>query len=304
LPRFAPDGTLAYASDRGHAGRLSLWIQGRGELGDIPGSVEDLQWAPDSSALLVLAADLGSDRAGAQSATKIKEAESGDEDPKVFRPAQHWRRLYRVDAGSGATTEVGPPGINVFEVGWAGGKVAAVCTEDPSESAWYEAWIGLIDLDTRSVERVHAAEWQLRSPCISPGGRVAWIEGFASDRGCVTGTVHVLGVGPLAPELDATWIAFADEHTLWYAGWRGLDSMWGRVALDGSIETRNSADVLLGARYQPRIRPSRDGSCIAAAVESPRELPEIALLTDGDAEAPRVTSLNEALAPQVTTADW
>jgi dipeptidyl aminopeptidase/acylaminoacyl peptidase len=304
LPRFAPDGTLAYASDRGHAGRMSLWIHGRGELGEIPGSVEDVRWSPDSSALLVLAADLGSDRAGAQSATKIREAESGEEDPKVFRPAQHWRRLYRVDAVSGATTEVGPPGINVFELGWAGGKVAAVCTEDPSESAWYEAWIGLIDLDARSVERVHAAEWQLQSPCISPGGRVAWIEGFASDRGCVTGTVNVLGVGPLAPELDVTWIAFADEDTLWYAGWRGLGSMWGRLALDGSIDERAAADVLFGARYQPRVRPSLDGKRVAAVVESPREPPEIALLAGGDAAAARVTSLNESLAAQVSTADW
>src|SRR6059036_2448190 len=54
LPRFGPDGTLAYASDRGHAGRMSLWIRGRGELGDIPGSLEDIEWSPDGSALLVL----------------------------------------------------------------------------------------------------------------------------------------------------------------------------------------------------------------------------------------------------------
>src|SRR5512133_1672630 len=45
-PRFAPDGRLAYASDRGHAGRMSLWIHGRGELGEIPGSVEDIHWSP------------------------------------------------------------------------------------------------------------------------------------------------------------------------------------------------------------------------------------------------------------------
>ena len=29
LPRFAADGTLAYASDRGHEGRRSLWIDFR-----------------------------------------------------------------------------------------------------------------------------------------------------------------------------------------------------------------------------------------------------------------------------------
>src|SRR5205823_4086128 len=128
--------------------------------------------------------------------------------------------LYLVDAASGATNEVGPRGVNVFELDWAGGKVVGVCTDEPTESAWYDAWIGLIDLEARTAERVHAAQWQLQSPCISPGGRVAWIEGFASDRGVVTGTVNVLGVGPLAPELDVTWIAFADDETLWCAGAR------------------------------------------------------------------------------------
>ena len=126
-----------------------------------------------------------------------------------------------MDAESGESREVQPEGVNVFEFGWAGGKVAAVCTDEPSESAWYDAWIGLIDIEARTVERIHTPEWQLQCPVISPGGRVAWIEGFASDRGVVTGTVTVHGVGPLAPEHDITWIEFADEETLWFAGWRG-----------------------------------------------------------------------------------
>src|SRR3954454_5431485 len=54
LPRFSPDGArLAHASDEGHAGRMSLRVDGE-ELGDIPGSVEEIAWAPDGSALLVL----------------------------------------------------------------------------------------------------------------------------------------------------------------------------------------------------------------------------------------------------------
>src|ERR671930_127737 len=59
--------------EKGQAFESRLWIDGRGEVGDIAGSVEDIQWSPDSRSLLVLAADLGSDRAGAQTATKIKE---------------------------------------------------------------------------------------------------------------------------------------------------------------------------------------------------------------------------------------
>ena len=303
LPRFGPDETLAYASDCGHAGRMSLWIHGGGEVGEIPGSVEDIQWSPDGRVLLVLAADLGSDRAGAQTATKIKEAGAGEEDPKVFRPAVHWRRLYLVDAASGETKEVSPESVNVFEFDWAGGKVAAVCTDEPSESAWYDAWIGLIDLESRSVERVHTPEWQLQSPCISPGGRVAWIEGFASDRAVVTGTAHVLGIGPLAPDADVTWLAFADEESLWYAGSCRSSSMYGVLRLDGSRDEHAAGDVLYGTRHQPRIWPSGDGARVATIFESALVPPEIVLFEDGS--SPRqLTSLNDQLAPQLQTADW
>src|SRR5262245_61090554 len=70
LPRFSPDGSrLAYASDKGHEGRTSLWVDDV-EV-DIAGSVEDLQWSPDGARLLALAADLGADKAGAQSATRV-----------------------------------------------------------------------------------------------------------------------------------------------------------------------------------------------------------------------------------------
>ncbi len=303
LPRFAPGGTLAYASDRGHAGRMSVWIHGRGELGEIAGSVEDIQWAPDSRTLLVLAADLGSDRAGAQTATKIKEAGAEEQDPKVFRPAQHWRRLYLVDAGSGATREVQPEGVNVFEFGWAGGKVAAVCTGEPSESAWYDAWIGLIDIEARTVEHIHAPEWQLQCPRISPGGRIAWIEGFASDRAVVTGTVSVQGIGPIAPELDVTWIDFADEETLWYAGWRGAESMYGQITLDGSFSSEWSGESLVGARFQPRVTPYPDGLGVAAVFESAAAPPEIVRF-DATGQTESLTSLNDDLAAHVGTGEW
>jgi dipeptidyl aminopeptidase/acylaminoacyl peptidase len=302
LPRFGPDGTLAYASDRGHAGRMSLWIEGRGELGEIPGSVEDIQWSPDGSTLLVLAADLGSDRAGAQAATKITEADAGDDDPKVFRPASYWRRLFLVDSETGATAEAGPEGVNVFELDWAGGKVAAVCTVDPSESAWYDAWIGVIDLDARTVERVHTPEWQLQSPCISPGGRVAWIEGLASDRGCLAGTAHALGVGPLAPEEDMTWLAFRDEESLWYTGSRRSGSMYGLIRLDGSREEHAAGDFLFGTRHQPRIWPIGHGGRVATIFESTLVPPEVVVMDD-DSHT-QMTSLNDELGPQLHTADW
>jgi dipeptidyl aminopeptidase/acylaminoacyl peptidase len=306
LPRWAPDSRrLAFASDGGHRGRMSLWLLDGGthELAEIPGSVEDIVWSPGGDALLVLAADLGADRAGAQTATKIEEAGAPEADPKVFRPALYWRRLFLVDATSGAVREVSPEAVNVFEVGWAGGKAVAVCTEDPSESAWYDAWVGVIDLEARTVEKVYVPEWQLQCPRISPSGRVAWIEGFASDRAVVTGTVHALAAGPLAPELDVTWIDFADDETLWYAGWRRSGTIFGRLSLNGEAEQLYAGDAVVGARFQPRISASANGSVIAAPFESPDDPPEIAVFEDGSMR--RVTSLNDEVGQQLGAAlEW
>jgi dipeptidyl aminopeptidase/acylaminoacyl peptidase len=302
LPRFSPDGSrLAYASDHGHEGRLSLWVDDR-ELGEIPGSVEEIQWSPDGARLLVLAADIGADMAGAQSAKKIEEAGAAEQDPKVLRPARFWRRLWLVDAASGETRDATPAGVNVFEFGWTGGKAAAVCTDEPSESAWYDAWIGLIDLDARSVERVHTPKWQLQAPRISPGERVAFVEGFSSDRGTLTGTVQVLGEGALAPELHATWIEFADDDTLWVAGNRSAGTFAGRLSLDGSYEEIAGGEATLGPRYAPSVAASADGSRVATAWDGPEEPPEVVLFEEGERRT--LTSLNAEVAPQLAAIEW
>jgi dipeptidyl aminopeptidase/acylaminoacyl peptidase len=302
LPRFSPDGSrLAFASDCGHVGRLSLRVDDR-ELGEIPGSVEDIHWSPDGARLLVLAADLGADRAGAQSATKIQEAGAEQQDPKVVRPALFWRRLWLVDAATGDTRDVTPEGVNVFEVGWTGGKAVAVCTDEPSESAWYDAWVGLIDLDAPAVERVHTPKWQLQAPRISPGGQVAFVEGFSSDRGTLAGTVNVLGRGPIAPELHATWIEFADEDTLWVAGYRGAGTFAGRLSLDGSYEELAGGELTLGPRYSPGLAVSADGSRAAATCESADEAAEVVLWEDGKRRT--LTNLNAEVAPRLANIDW
>ena len=302
LPRFSPDGSrLAFASDRGHQGRKSLWVDDQ-ELGEVAGSVEDIHWSPDGTRLLVLAADLGADRAGADSATKIEEAGAEAPDPKVLRPAKFWRRLWLIDAASGETQDVTPDGVNVFEVSWAGGKAVAVCTDEPSESAWYDAWIALLDLDARTFERVHTPKWQLQAPRISPGGQVAFVEGFSSDRGTLTGTVHVLGQGAVAPELHATWVEWADEETLWVAGWREAGSFAGRLSLDGSYLELLGGNLTLGDRHNPRFAASADGSRIALPLETPDAPAEVVLLENGERRA--LTSLNAHLAPQLANLEW
>jgi dipeptidyl aminopeptidase/acylaminoacyl peptidase len=314
LPRWSPSGReLAFASDRGHPGRMSLHVvraePGEAEpLGEIAGSVEDLQWAPDGRSLLVLAADLGADRAGAQTATKIIEQGAEDEDPKVTRPARAWRRLFRVDAATGATAEVSPEGTNVWECDWRGGAAVAVVSDEPSESAWYDARLALLDLEARSARVLHVPEWQIQGPRLSPdGSRVAFVEGFCSDRGILAGPVHVLDVAtgdvrPLAPELDAGLVSWRDDSTLLYAAWRGLGSSVGTIGLDGSVEELHGGDCILGIRYGPRVAGSRDGRTLVSILDAPGSPPEVVVLED---DGPRpITSLNADAAAEVPQPEW
>jgi dipeptidyl aminopeptidase/acylaminoacyl peptidase len=312
LPRFAPDGErIAFASDREHPGQMSLYLLERGltearPLGDVAGSVEDLQWAPDGRSLLVLAADLGSDRAGVQAATKIEAPGESEQDPKVTRPSQAWRRLLRIDAATGETVEVGPPGVQVFEFHWDGRRAVAVCADEPTESAWYDAYLALLDLDSREAERIYEPEWQIQTPRLR-GDHVAFVEGFCSDRAILAGTPMALDLRSrelrvLAADLDVSWLRWRDDERLWFAGWRGLGGICGTLGLDGSHEELYSGDVTIGVRHQPRLSVSDDGSTVAAIVEGPDRPPEVVRLEAGSPRA--VTALNSEAAGPLRVCDW
>lgn len=314
VPRWSPSGSgLAFASDHEHAGRMSLYVMaeapGKAEpLGDISGSVEDIQWSPDGRKLLVLAADLGADRAGAQTATRIAEQGAEDEDPKVTRPARAWRRLFRVDVATGRTDEVSPEGLNVWEFDWRGGPVIAVCSDEPAEGAWYDARLALLDVDRRYASTLHKPEWQIQGPKLSPDGeRVAFVEGFCSDRGILAGTAHVLelaseAVRPLAPELDVGMVAWLDDSRLLYAAWRGLGSAVGTLGLDGSVEEVHGGDFTLGHRHGPHVAASSDGTTLVSILDAPDGSPEVVVLEDGGPR--RITDLNGAAAAEIPRPEW
>ena len=213
LPRFSPDGArLAFASDRGHAGRMSLRVDERRARRDRRLGRGDR----------VVARRPRAARARRRPRLRPRGRGERDEDPGGGRgrggPGRAAARaalaaaLARRRRPPATTREVSPEGVNVFEFGWAGGKVAAVCTDEPSESAWYDAWIGLLDLDcAHRRARPHAAvaaavPADLAGRTGSPGSRAS-----RPTAASCRGTVHVLGRGPLAPELDVTWIDFAGE---------------------------------------------------------------------------------------------
>jgi dipeptidyl aminopeptidase/acylaminoacyl peptidase len=310
LPRWAPDGTLAFASDRDHPGRMSVYLLGPapGEarpVGDIAGSVEDIQWSPDGRRLLVLAADVGADRAGIQAATRIQEEGAGEEDPKVTRPFQAWRRLWTIDASTGETAEVGPEGVHIFELDWDGARVVAVCADEPSESAWYDAYVALLDLDARSAERLYEPEWQIQAPCLAEGS-VWFVEGFCSDRGVLAGELRAIDLDKRVvraidvPKCDVSFVSRREGGGLWYAGLRGMGSVCGTVAASGESEELWSGDAIVGVRFQPSFVAA--GETLYAVFEAPDRPPEVATL-DGHEWKP-LSDFNADLPDSLAPGGW
>jgi dipeptidyl aminopeptidase/acylaminoacyl peptidase len=309
-PRWAPDGTLAFASDRDHAGRMSVYLLGPGPgearpLGDIAGSVEDLSWSPDGRHLLVLAADIGADRAGIQAATKIQEEGADEEDPKVKLPFDAWRRLFRIDAETGATAEVSPEGVHVFEFDWDGERAVAICSDEPSESAWYDAHLALLDLDARSAERLYEPEWQIQTPCLA-GDTVCFVEGFCSDRGVLAGDVKAVDLAGRTvraidvPGCDVSFLSHGGGDRLWYAGMRGVGTLCGSLSLSGDVDQVWAGDALVGARFQPSVAAT--GETLHSVFEEPGRPPEVARLDDGEWRA--LTELNTTLPDPSSAGAW
>lgn len=305
LPCWSHRGDrLAFASDCGDPGRMAPWVrEPTGELRRIAvleGSVEAMLWSADDTSLLLLASDPGADRASTQGATKAGATNVAAPDPIVRRPRQGWRRLIRVDLVTGAATEVGPRGLTVWEVGWNGdGEAVAIVSPDPSESGWYDAAVALLDLRTRTHRIVHAPAWQLQSPAISPDGRhVAFIEGWASDRLRVHGSITTVEIATgetqvLAPELDVLSLRWLADGSMFYVGPSGVETMCGRVALDGTVTPIWQGAATLG-RAEAAI--SDDGRVVVAPKEAPGEPPEVmALDTAAGGDWRPLTRLNDGL---------
>ena len=310
IPAWSNDGTLAFASDRDHPGRMSVYLLGPGPgearpVGDIAGSVEDLIWSPDERRLLVLAADLGADRAGIQAATKIQEEGGREEDPKVKRPFESWRRLYTVDVETGATEEVGPEGVHVFEVDWDGVRAVAICADEPTESAWYNAYVALLDFGRRTADRLYEPEWQIQCPRLA-GESVCFVEGFCSDRGVLAGEVKVVDldrreVRHLPVEnTDVSFMTLRDGDRLWFAGMRGMGSVCGSLSLAGQVEELWAGDAVLGARFQPFVAAS--GDRLVSVFESPERAPEVVAFEDGDWRP--LSGLNDEIPDPLEVGGW
>ncbi|MDQ3734071.1 MAG: S9 family peptidase [Actinomycetota bacterium] len=270
----------------------------------LEGGLADMLWSPDAEELLVLATDIRS----AEGDGSTGELDPDQLDPQVHRPAESWRRLFRLVVKTGEMSAIGPIGLTVWEFDWLGGDiVAAVTSADPSENGWYTAAVSVIDVPSGTARTVHAPTWQVSGPRLAPDEkRIAFLEGICSDRGGVSGVLTLAdvtsgdcddqpllsGVRAVAPEVEVTGLAWRDDGRLWYAGRQGLRSTCGSVSLAGVPEELWSGDSVLR-----EFSASRDGRWLAAVKETVTDPPEISVFEVDSPERgwQALTTINSAL---------
>ena len=199
---FAPDGRLFAAAVQDETGSTMIVLDPALEPGAwrqfrLPVFAEALAWTVDG--LVVLAAEPGADAA---SLTSGRPLSGPGDDPLVTRGQAGWRRLWRVDAETGAAQPASPDDLAIWEfAAIPGGGAVVVASDDPGEAGWYHSRLLVLDAGGRRMRVLRESPWQLSSPAVSPDGRwAAFIEGWASDRGLLAGDVHLVRLDGVLPD--------------------------------------------------------------------------------------------------------
>jgi len=295
-PWWSPDGKrLAFLSDRAKAGSFQLFVLDQGTLGEaaaapaVEGTAEYLSWSPDGRHLLVGAAGAGADLPAVQGSGTTKE----DDDLPAWMPSvdagdgeNAWRRLWVFDRATNTMAPGSREGLNVWEAAWAGpDRILAIVSDDPSENAWYQASLAMIDTDGGKERILYRGDRQLGLPAASPdGSRLAVVQAICSDRLVVAGDLLVIDpdTGESSPidtnGVDVTSLAWRDADHLFWLGQRGLDMVAGELDAASGVVTEHWSTNESSGLIQPEGRPTADGGC-AAVFTSYDRYPEVVIVT-------------------------
>jgi dipeptidyl aminopeptidase/acylaminoacyl peptidase len=299
LPAWSPDGrTLAFLSDRAAPGKHQLYLLHEGGLAEaipgptVDGTVESLSWSPDGRSILLAYAESGAELAGAQGSGSSAAAQ---EDVPGWIPEvrgaedEGWRRLAVVDVTANDVKPASRDGLNVWEAVWCGSnQIAAVASESPGESSWYDAPLVMIDPESGKERILYRSDVQVGYPAASPSGnRLAVVEALCSDRWIVAGTILMIDpeTGDAAPVdakgTDVTYLAWRDEDHLAYVGMRDLDTVFGDVAGATGTATEAFATDETSGLFQPAFQPVGDDG-YAVVLESFDRYPEVVVVSKGE----------------------
>jgi len=297
--RWSPDGArLAFLSDRVEKGHQQLYLLEREGLREargapaVDGTVEYLAWSPDGRSVLLGVAGPGADVSDVQGATTTPDVPG---DLPAWTPQvdggvteNQWRRLWLYDVDTRTSRLVSREGLNVWEAVWAGPeRLAAVVSREPGEGAWYGASLALIDVAGGRENTVYDSPRQLGLPAAAPSGRrFAVVQALCSDRTLLAGDILLFEPPGRPPRtidtggVDVTHLAWRDEQHLFFAGLRGLQSVYGHYdAATGCVAELWATGETSGESY-PMAAPCGAGA-FALALHSYGRFPEVAVVRDG-----------------------
>ena len=187
------------------------------------------------------------------------------------------------------------PELSIWEIVPFGPDVTiCICSSAPGEAGWYSAWVGRLHHGSGSMEVLYRPSWQVMGLAAdSASGRVAFVEGWASDRGLVAGEVVILTADGVVQHrladlgADVTYVEFDERDHLHFAGWKDLGTSFGTVSFDESgelVQTQRATYVpasLLNSPWRPSLAVSRDGQTIVACRSDERTPRQVAVLGSG-----------------------
>jgi dipeptidyl aminopeptidase/acylaminoacyl peptidase len=242
-------------------------------LGELPGSVQQLLWDEPAQRVLALVAEPGADTASLSSGRRSDPLRiCSPIGPEVDEGPVGGQQVWSVSLVTGRAAALGPSRACIWELAPApDGSLACVASPEPGEAAWYSSFIGRFEPATGSVRRLYSPRWQVAAVTVDQGsGRVAFAEGWASDRGLVAGVVVVLGPdGQVEGRIedlpaDVTWLQWDQAGRLFFAGWEDLGVTWGYLEPGGGRKTFHEEAALSGSPWRPALAISRAGEVVLA----------------------------------------
>jgi dipeptidyl aminopeptidase/acylaminoacyl peptidase len=313
-PRFSPDGRrLAFVSNREGADQAFVLDLAGGDARratSLSTGVNELLWTPDGTALLVTS-DVDP-KCGADDACNAKAEEAAEGAPKqsdrlLYRHWNAWRdrvrsHVLRVPLDGGEVVDLTPGDRDVppvqrgdagdLAVSADGKTVYFVAVTDRVEATSTNGDVYAVPVTGGAARQITSGKGWDGKPRPSPDGkRLAWLSqpraGYESDR------YHVMvanadgsGARDLTPKTELS----ADD-LFWAANGEVLRFTALEKGRHGLYEVEVATGKLRAIatdRNVVTLAPSKDGSVVAATVDSLTAPPEIAVLGRVDVKEPRV----------------